>query len=47
MALRLLWTGLTLVMAIPDFAGLPIKLVGGVLMVIGCLIMWLEKPTIN
>lgn len=44
MGIKLMWTGLTLMLAIPKFwSGFTIEVVGGIFMTIGCILMWLDK----
>ena len=44
MSSKLLWTGLTFIVAMPLlFSGVPWAIVGAVLMVIGMVLMWLDK----
>ena len=43
---KLLWTGLTLLLAVKAWnpLGVPaVEVVGAVLMVLGCVLMWLDK----
>lgn len=41
MSIKLLWTGLTFIVAVPLVVGIT-PVVGAVLMIIGCVLMWLE-----
>jgi hypothetical protein len=44
MGMKLLWTGLTIIHAAPLVIQVPAaQVVGAVLMVIGCVLMWLDK----
>ena len=44
MGIKLLWTGLTVMLASPTVIQLPAaQVVGAVLMVIGVVLMWLDK----
>lgn len=44
MGIKLLWTGMTVMMAAPHVLSIPAAVVvGAVLMVIGCILMWLDK----
>ncbi len=44
MGLKLLFTGLTFILALDHLgAGLPLALVGDVLMVIGLILLWLDR----
>ena len=41
---KLLWTGLTLMLAAEKFFPvLPLDLVGAIIMIIGAIVMWLDK----
>jgi type IV secretory pathway VirB3-like protein len=41
---KLLWTGLTLIVAFSQFStGIPVELVGAVIMLIGLVLLWLDK----
>ena len=42
MGVKLLWTGLTIIMAFTSFIK-EATIVGGVIMVIGAVLMWLDK----
>lgn len=42
MGIKLLWTGLTIATVLDGFIP-ESKVVGGVIMVIGCILMWLDK----
>jgi hypothetical protein len=44
MGIYLLWTGLTLIQCSSILHGIPqVQVVGAVIMVIGCILMWLGK----
>jgi hypothetical protein len=43
MGVKLLWTGLTIIMAASVVKIPAADVVGAVLMVIGCVLMWLDK----
>lgn len=44
MGSKLLWTGLTLIIALSELvSGLPLVLVGAIIMVIGLVLLWLDK----
>lgn len=40
---KLLWTGLTFIMALSRFVDFPAEIVGMVLMIIGLVLLWLDK----
>jgi hypothetical protein len=43
MGVKLLWTGLVVIMAAPIITVPAAAIVGAVLMVIGCVLLWLDK----
>lgn len=44
MGTKLLWTGITFILALPLLAvGLPVEIVGAIFMLIGLILLWLDK----
>jgi len=44
MSNKLLWTGLTMIVALPLIFSIPaLTVAGAVIMLIGCILMWLDR----
>lgn len=43
MSSKLLWTGLAMIMVADLIAGVPLALVGQILLIIGVILMWLDR----